>query len=83
MRRGWTIAVVAVLAIAGTADAAVMCIKAKKGAAKEGAPVKLRTTACLATEVEVDPVALDLQARREPTGSRACRVGKAFQGAPA
>lgn len=61
MRGGWILGVVAAFAIAGTADAAVMCIKAKKGAAKEGAPIKLRATACLSTEVEVDPVVLGLQ----------------------
>ena len=79
MRGGWTLAVVAALAIAGTADAAVMCTKAKKGAAKEGAPIKLRATACLATEVEVDPVALGLQG---PPGAGGEQGNQGLQGPP-
>lgn len=66
MRR-WIVAGVVCLALAGTADAAVMCVKAKNGVAKEGAPVKLRT-ACGAKEVQVDPVALGLQGPPGPQG---------------
>jgi hypothetical protein len=76
---GWILGVVAAFAIAGTADAAVMCTKAKKGAAKEGAPIKLRATACLATEVEVDPVALGLQG---PPGSAGVQGAPGQQGVP-
>ncbi len=77
MRGGWIFGMVATLAIAGTADAAVMCIKTKKGAAKEGAPIKLRATACLATEVEVDPVALGLQG---PPGADGAQGTQGLQG---
>jgi hypothetical protein len=73
------IGAVAAFAIAGTADAAVMCTKAKKGAAKEGAPIKLRATSCLATEVEVDPVALGLQG---PAGTAGAQGNQGNQGLP-
>jgi hypothetical protein len=68
---------VAAFAIAGTADAAVMCTKTKKGVAKEGAPIKLRATSCLATEVEVDPVALGLQG---PAGTAGAQGNQGLQG---
>jgi hypothetical protein len=77
MRSGWIFGAVAAFAIAGTADAAVMCTKAKKGAAKEGAPIKLRASACLATEVAVDPVALGLQG---PPGAAGTQGNPGLQG---
>jgi hypothetical protein len=73
---------VAAFAIAGTADAAVMCTKAKKGAAKEGAPIKLRATSCLATEVEVDPVALGLQGPAGAAGAQGNQGSQGLQGPP-
>jgi hypothetical protein len=68
--------VLAVIATAAMSDAAIMCIKAKKGTAKEGAPIKLRT-ACLASEVEVDPVALGLQG---PQGAQGAQGSQGIQG---
>lgn len=57
------------LAITTTADAAVMCVKAKKGTAKEGAPIKLRTT-CPVSEVQVDPLGLGLQGPQGAQGQQ-------------
>jgi hypothetical protein len=80
MRGGWIFGAVAAFAIAGTADAAVMCTKAKKGVAKEGAPIKLRATSCLATEVEVDPVALGLQGPAGTAGAQGNQGNQGLQG---
>ena len=80
MRGGWMLGAVAAFAIAGTADAAVMCTKAKKGVAKEGAPIKLRATSCLATEVEVDPVALGLQGPAGAAGAQGNQGNQGLQG---
>jgi hypothetical protein len=73
------LAVLAMVAIAAPLDAAVMCVKTKKGAAKEGAPIKLRASACLANETEVDPIALGLQG---PAGTQGPAGAAGAQGTP-
>lgn len=78
MRGGWMLGLLAVLVTTATPDAAVMCVKTKKGVAKEGAPIKLRT-ACLASEVAVDPVALGLQG---PPGADGAQGTQGLQGTP-
>jgi hypothetical protein len=59
--------VVATAILGGRADALVLCTKAKSGAVKEGAPIKLRT-ACTAKEVQVDPDATGLRGPQGPAG---------------
>ena len=56
---------VLVVGLAAQAEALVLCAKAKSGAAKEGAPLKLRT-ACTAKEIPVDADAAGL---RGPAGA--------------
>jgi hypothetical protein len=55
-----------VLMLAPTADALVLCAKAKSGTPKPGAPLKVRD-ACAKKEVQVDPDALAL---RGPQGDQ-------------
>jgi hypothetical protein len=81
MRGGWTLGVLTVLATAVAADAAVMCIKVKKGAPKEGAPIKLRTT-CRANEQPVDAVALGLQGPAGAPGEAGAPGAQGLQGSP-
>ena len=76
------LAVLAVLATAAPLDAAVMCVKTKKGTAKEGAPLKLRATACQANETQVDPVALGLQGPAGAPGAQGTQGVQGTQGNP-
>src|SRR5262245_32952831 len=60
---------VAIVSIAAHANALVMCAhKTATGQVSQGANIKLRN-ACRSSEVQVDPVALNLQGPQGPPGS--------------
>jgi hypothetical protein len=74
------VVVVGILSVA-RADALVLCAKAKAGAVKEGAPLKLRT-ACTGKEVQLDPDATGLRGPEGPAGADGAPGSPGSPGSP-
>jgi hypothetical protein len=67
--RGTVLLMAAVLMLAPTADALVLCTKGKSGTPKPGAPLKVRA-ACAGKEVQIDPDALGLRGPQGEEGPK-------------